>query len=154
MHNLLTLAGSERLKAKLHSLKTQDLARARNDLIQAREEGKLEENESYLHAQEQCRMIERRIDELSSIIESYEIFEGTPDTDRVGFGTTVTIENCDTEKRRIVTLVGEPESDIDLSLISITSPLGEVLLGATVGDTVDLVVPRGTTTYEIISIEA
>jgi transcription elongation factor GreA len=154
MNNLLTLAGSERLKAKLHSLKTRDLARARNDLILAREEGKLEENESYLHAQEQCRMIEKRIDELSDIIDSYEIFAGPIDTDHVGFGTTVTIENCDTETRRIVTLVGEPESDIDLGLISITSPLGEVLIGASVGDTVDLVAPRGTTTYEIISIES
>ena len=154
MHNLLTLAGAERLKAKLHALKTQDLARARNDLILAREEGKLEENESYLHAQDQCRMLEKRIDELSDIIDNYEIFEGPAPTDRVGFGTTVTIENCDTEKRRIVTLVGEPESDIDLGLISITSPLGEALLSATVGDTVDLVIPRGTTTYEIISIEA
>lgn len=154
MHNMLTLAGSDRLKAKLHALKTQDLARARNDLIQAREEGKLEENESYLHAQEHCRMLEKRIEELSSVIDSYQIFEGQIPTDRVGFGTTVTIENCDTGKQRVVTIVGEPESDIDLGLISITSPLGEALLGAVVGDSVDLVVPKGATTYEIISIES
>ena len=154
MHNMLTLAGSDRLKAKLHTLKTQDLARARNDLIMAREEGKLEENESYLHAQEQCRMIEKRIDELSNIIDSYEIFDGPSPTDSIGFGTTATIENCDTSRQRTVTLVGEPESDIDLGLISITSPLGEALLGATVGDTVEIHVPKGATTYEIISIES
>lgn len=152
MHNTLTPAGADRLRAKLQSLKANDHANAQAELIRAREEGKLEENEAYLHAQEQCRMVERRISEISTVLETYDILETPPPTDHIGFGSSALIEDADTEKRRNVTLVGEPEADIKLGCISITSPLGEVLMGARAGDTVDLVMPRGTTHYEIIEI--
>jgi len=152
MHNLLTPAGATRLQARLLKMQTQDLMKAQADVVQAREEGKLEENESYLHAQEQCRMIERRISELSSVLETYEVSNEQPLTSCVGFGSKVLIEDCDTEKQRWITLVGEPEADISIGCVSITSPLGEALLGAVEGDVVDLVVPKGTSQYEIIQI--
>lgn len=154
MHNLLTPAGAVRLQERLRKMQTQDLMKAQADVVQAREEGKLEENESYLHAQEQCRMIERRISELSSVLETYEVTDDPPLTSCVGFGSKVLIEDCDTEKQRWVTLVGEPEADISIGCVSITSPLGEALLGAVEGDVVDLTVPKGTTQYEIIKITA
>jgi transcription elongation GreA/GreB family factor len=154
MHNLLTPAGAVRLQARLRKMQTQDLMKAQADVVQAREEGKLEENESYLHAQEQCRMIERRISELSSVLETYEVTDDPPMISCVGFGSKVLIEDCNTEKQRWVTLVGEPEADISIGCVSITSPLGEALLGAVEGDVVDLVIPKGTTQYEIIQISA
>lgn len=154
MHNLLTPAGSIRLQERLRKMQTQDLMAAQAEVVSAREEGKLEENESYLHAQEHCRMIEHRISELSSILETYEVSNETPLTSCVGFGSKVLIEDCNTEKQRWVTLVGEPEADISIGCISITSPLGEALLGAVEGDVVDLAAPKGTTQYEIIQITA
>jgi transcription elongation GreA/GreB family factor len=152
MHNLLTPAGSIRLRERLRKMQTHDLMTAQDEVVRAREDGRLEENEAYLHAQEQCRMIERRISELSSILEDYEVTDEPPTTGYVGFGSKVLIEDCDTEKQRWVTLVGEPEADISIGCVSITSPLGEALLGAVPGDVVDLVIPRGTTQYEIIQI--
>lgn len=152
MNNLLTHDGAKRLREKLNSLKTNDQARAQEELIRAREEGKLEENEAYLHAQEQCRMIERRIAEISSVLETYQVIDAAATTDQIGFGSRALIEDCDTGRRREVTLVGEPEADIDIGCISITSPLGEALLGASVGDTVEFVIPKGTTNYEIVEI--
>ena len=154
MHNLLTPAGSIRLQERLRKMQTQDLMAAQAEVVSAREEGKLEENESYLHAQEHCRMIEHRISELSNILETYEVSNETPLTSCVGFGSKVLIEDCNTEKQRWVTLVGEPEADISIGCISITSPLGEALLGAVEGDVVDLAAPKGTTQYEIIQITA
>lgn len=154
MHNLLTPAGAARLQARLRKMQTQDLMAAQAEVVLAREEGKLEENESYLHAQEQCRMIERRISELSNVLETYEVTDESPTTSCVGFGSKVLIEDCDSEKQRWVTLVGEPEADISIGCVSITSPLGEALLGAVQGDVIDLVVPKGTTQYEIIQITA
>ena len=97
-------------------------------------------------------MVERRISELAEVLENYEINDEPPPTDRVGFGSKVLIEDCSSEKQRWVTLVGEPEADISIGCVSITSPLGESLLGAVPGDVVDLVIPRGTTQYEIIQI--
>lgn len=154
MHNLLTPAGATRLQERLRKMQMQDLMKAQADVVQAREEGKLEENESYLHAQEQCRMVERRIAELAEVLETYDVSDTPPPADRVGFGSKVLIEDCDTEKQRWVTLVGEPEADINIGCVSITSPLGEALLGAVQGDVVDLVVPKGTTQYEILQITA
>lgn len=154
MHNLLTPAGATRLQERLRKMQMQDLMKAQADVVQAREEGKLEENESYLHAQEQCRMVERRIAELAEVLETYDVSDTLPPADRVGFGSKVLIEDCDTEKQRWVTLVGEPEADINIGCVSITSPLGEALLGAVQGDVVDLVVPKGTTQYEILQITA
>lgn len=154
MHNLLTPVGASRLQDRLRKMQAQDLMAAQAEVVRAREEGKLEENESYLHAQEQCRMVERRIAELADILESYEISDAPPPVDSVGFGSKVLIEDCDTEKQRWVTLVGEPEADISIGCISITSPLGEALLGAVEGDVVDLAAPKGTTQYEIIQISA
>lgn len=152
MHNMLTRDGADRLRAKLVSLKVNDQAKAQAELIRAREEGKLEENESYLHAQEQCRMIERRISEISNVLDTYSILDMSPPNDQIGFGSRALIEDCDTGRRREVTLVGEPEADIDIGCISITSPLGAALLGAQVGDTVEFIIPKGTTNYEIVEI--
>lgn len=154
MYNLLTSAGMERLKSRLHDLKMKDLARAQEEVVRSRDEGKLEENEAYLHAQEHYKMVERRIAELSQVVDGYDVFVGTPRTDRVDFGSTVLVEDLDTRRQRKITLVGEPEADIKLGSISITSPLGGSLLGAVVGDVVEVVVPRGTMKYEIIEITA
>jgi transcription elongation GreA/GreB family factor len=152
MNNVLTKSGSTRLQARLNTLKTFDLAQAREELIRSREDGRLEENEGYLHAQEQCRIIERRVSELAEILSTYEVTEEIPPTGYIGFGSTATIEDVDDEKRRTVTLVGEPEADFSLGLVSVTSPLGEALLGAKVGDVVDVVLPRGNVQYEILNI--
>jgi transcription elongation factor GreA len=152
MYNLLTSAGMERLKVRLHDLKMKDLARAQEEVVRSRDEGKLEENESYLHAQENYKMVERRIAELSDVVDNYEVFLATPSTDHVGFGSTVLVEDTETQKQRRITLVGEPEADIKLGSISITSPLGSALMGAVVGDVVEVVVPRGQMKYEVIEI--
>lgn len=152
MNNVLTKSGAARLRTRLNTLKSVDLARAQEELIRSREDGRLEENEGYLHAQEQCRIIERRVTELAEVLDTYEVTESLPPSDHVGFGSTVTIEDVEDEKKRKVTLVGEPEADINLGLISITSPLGEALLGAKTGDVVDVTLPRGVVQYEILSI--
>jgi transcription elongation factor GreA len=154
MYNLLTSAGMARLKGRLHELKTQDLARAQAEVIHSREEGKLEENESYLHAQENCKMVERRISELADVIENYEVSLERPPCDHAGFGSTLLIEDTESGKQRRVTLVGEPEADIKLGSISITSPLGSALMGAVEGDTVEVQVPKGMMKYEILEITA
>lgn len=152
MYNLLTRAGMTRLQERLHKMQTHDLAAAQAEVVRAREEGKLEENEAYMHAQEHCRMVERRVAELSDVVKNYEVLGAPPPTDRVGFGSKVLIEDCSTEKQRWVTIVGEPEADLSLGCISITSPLGEALLGGAPGEVIDLVVPKGATQYEIIQI--
>ena len=152
MNNLLTAAGMERLRNRLNTLQSRDLVNAQNEVVNARSEGKLEENEAYLHALGQLNMVEHRIADLTNAISTHEVVSFPPPTDHIGFGSTALIEDLKSEVQRKVTLVGEPEADINLGMISITSPLGEALMGASVGDVVDLVLPKGTTQYEVIEI--
>ena len=154
MSNLITRRGFERLEASLRKMKGEGLRKAQENVNNAREEGRLEENEGYLHAQEQCRMLEGRIAELEATIASLEIFEGPVSTDVVGFCSYAAIEEIETGKRRTVQLVSEHEANINAGLLSATSPLGNCLLGAAVDDEVELTTPRGTTTYRILEITA
>ena len=47
---------------------------------------------------------------------------------------------------------GEEEADIDLGLISITSPLAKALIGKETDDTVEVHAPGGIVEYEILEI--
>jgi transcription elongation factor GreA len=154
MSNFITRRGFEKLEASLYKLKGEGLRKAQEQVNDAREEGRLEENEGYLHAQEQCRMIEGRIAELESLVSSVEIFEGPASSDVVGFCSLVTIEDVDNSRKRTIQLVNEIEANVNSGSISITSPLGSCLVGSVVGDEVELTTPRGTTTYQILEIAA
>lgn len=154
MRKQLTQAGMERLRQRLNIIKSQDMMRAQEEVVRARDEGKLEENESYLHALEQFKMVERRAADLNEVLTAYEVSTETPPTSHVGFGSTVLVEDVDTGRQKKLTLVGEPEADLSQGTISITSPLGSSLLGSTVGDLIEVNVPKGITKYEIIQITA
>lgn len=154
MRKQLTQAGMDRLRQRLNTIKTNDLMRAQEEVIRSRDEGKLEENETYLHALEQFKMVERRAADLTEVLSAYEVATETPPTSHVGFGSTVVVEDVDTGRQKTLTLVGEPEADLNLGTISVTSPLGSSLLGSTVGDLVEVSVPKGVTKYEIVQITA
>ncbi len=154
MSNFITRRGFEKLESSLYKLKGEGLRKAQEQVNAAREEGRLEENEGYLHAQEQCRMIEGRIAELESLVSSVEIFEGPASSDVVGFCSLVTIEDVDNGRKRTIQLVNEIEANVNNGSISITSPLGSCLVGSVGGDEVELTTPRGTTTYQILEISA
>jgi transcription elongation factor GreA len=154
MRKQLTPAGMARLQQRLNIIKTQDLLKAQEEVVRSRDEGKLEENESYLQALEQFKMVERRVAELNSVLKAYEVSTEAPPTSHVGFGSTVMVEDVDSGRQKTLTLVGEPEADLSLGTVSITSPIGSSLLGATVGDLVEVGAPKGITRYEVLQITA
>lgn len=59
-----------------------------------------------------------------------------PNGTAVAFGTRVTVEQAN--RRRTVTLVGHDEADPGSGSISFGSPLGRALMGAEVGDEVEV----------------
>ena len=73
--------------------------------------------------------------------------------DEVNFGCIVTVIDDDTEKKFIYKLVSEYEADLEKNEISIESPVGKALLGKKIGDTVEIKIPAGIKTYEIINLE-
>jgi transcription elongation factor GreA len=73
-------------------------------------------------------------------------------SDKVIFGSTVTIEDIHTGKSIQHQLVGPFESDISQNTISVTSPIGKALIGKSMGDGVTVQTPGGIREFEIVNI--
>ena len=65
---------------------------------------------------------------------------------------TVKIKNLKTKAVMTYTLVPETEADLKKGKISVTSPIAQGLLGKEVGDKVEIAVPAGTITVEVMEI--
>ena len=151
--NYITQAGHDTISKQIKILHSVDIANAIKDIERARENGRLDENEEFHQAMSLKEQIENRISELKNSLSKCKIFSGVISTDTVGFGSCVTIKDAN-DKERSLTLVGSLETDALAGRISTASPIGSELLGHIVGDIVDVEIPTGFVTYEIISITA
>ena len=108
------------------------------------EHGDLRENSEYKSALERQQFVQARLNHLTrrraelSKIDLAEI-----PSDRVGFGSRVTVKDLKTKDQETYTLVFGDFIDLDTGQISLASPLGQTLLGRRVGDEVALTLPRG-----------
>ncbi len=150
----LTLKGSERLRIELRRLKTEDRPRVIQAIAEARAHGDLSENAEYHAAREQQGFIEGRIKQIEHDLSHCEIIDVShiPRTDKVVFGATVHLEDQDGGAEVVFQIVGEPEADVRLGLISITSPIARALVGKSEGDVVDVSVPGGARAFEIVAV--
>lgn len=71
----------------------------------------------------------------------------------VKFGAKVELVDEDTEEETTYQVVGPIEADINAGRISTTSPIGRALIGKSVGDSVEVTVPGGTKSYEILKVD-
>ena len=150
----LTMKGSEKLRAELRRLKTEDRPRVIQAIAEARAHGDLSENAEYHAAREQQGFIEGRIKYIEHELSHCEIIDVAhlPASVRVVFGATVILEDQDGGAEVAFQIVGEAEADVRLGLISITSPIARALVGKSEGDVVDVAVPGGTRAFEIVTI--
>jgi len=117
------------------------------------EHGDLRENSEYKAALERQQFVQarlghltRRLGELSSIDP-----EHIP-SDRVGFGSRVTVEDAKTGERDKYALVFGDDIDIEGGQISMASPIGRALLGKKVGEEATLTLPRGERTLKVVEL--
>jgi len=149
----ITKAGLERLKAELNHLRTVERPQNVRDIEEARGHGDLSENADYDAAKQRQGFIEAQMGVLSDKISRAQVIDPAKiKGDRVVFGVTVDLLNCDTEEEISYTLVGEEESDASAGIISVTSPVGRALLGKEEGDVAEVRAPRGVIEYEILAI--
>ena len=64
----------------------------------------------------------------------------------------MTVENVDDGKQTTYRIVGEDEADISKNLISYKTPIAKGLLGKTVDDEIEIHIPKGTVTYDVIEV--
>jgi transcription elongation factor GreA len=150
----LTAKGAEKLRLELRRLKSEDRPRVIQAIAEARAHGDLSENAEYHAAREQQGFIEGRIKQLEHDLSHCEILDvaHAPQTGKVVFGATVHLEDLDDGSEVVFQIVGEPEADVRLGLISITSPIARALVGKSEGDEVDVAVPGGMRAFEIVAV--
>jgi len=108
------------------------------------EHGDLRENSEYKSALERQQFVQARLNHLTKRYgELSKIDLSEIPTDRVGFGSRVTVLDLRTREEETYTLVFGDYIDIDGGQISVASPLGQTLLGKQTGDKVSLQLPRG-----------
>ena len=108
------------------------------------EHGDLRENSEYKSALERQQFVQARLNHLTKRYgELSKIDLSEVPSDRVGFGSRVTVVDLRTKEEETYTLVFGDYIDIDSGQISVASPLGQTLIGKKPGDKVSLQLPRG-----------
>jgi transcription elongation factor GreA len=153
--NPITKEGEILLRDELKKLKTEDRPRIIEDIATAREFGDLKENAEYHAAKEQQSLTEARIRDIESKLSSSQVIDilKMNPSDKVIFGTTVTVFNSELEKSMTYKIVGEDEADASKGMISFASPLARQLMGKFEDDVVKVEAPGGLTEYEIEKVE-
>jgi transcription elongation factor GreA len=151
----LTKNGAERLRGELKKLKSEARPRVIQAIAEARAHGDLSENAEYHAAREQQSFIEGRIKDIEAHLSNSEIIDVSAIAagDKVVFGATVDLEDQDDGGKVVYQIVGDAEADIKAGLISVSSPIARALVGKNEGDTVDVVAPNGTRSYEIVGVK-
>lgn len=152
--NILTYAGLKRYEDELHELKVVKRKEVAQKIKEAREQGDLSENAEYDAAKDEQRDIEARIEELEKILKNVEVVvEEEVNLDKINIGCKVKIHDIVDDEDLDYWIVGSTEANSLEGKISNESPVGRALIGAKVGDTVQIETQAGTFSYKVLEIE-
>ena len=117
--------------------------------------GDLSENSEYDEAKNEQGKLYSRIAELEEILLHAVIVDDSEvDSDKISIGCRVTVTNLDNGKELpAYKIVGSQEADVMSRAVSEDSPFGKALMGARVGDEVNVEAPRGMIRYRVEKIE-
>ena len=141
----MTPEGHKKLSETLKYLKEVVRPQIVRDIEEARAHGDLSENSEYEDAKERQSLTEGRIRDMESKLAASEVIDVTKmqPSERVVFGTTVMVEDVETEEESRYRIVGEDESDVKSGLISVLSPIARALIGQEIDDEVTVRAPGG-----------
>ncbi|NQS71906.1 MAG: transcription elongation factor GreA [Desulfobulbaceae bacterium] len=149
----MSVTGSRQLREELERLERVERHEIIKAIETARAHGDLSENAEYHAAKERQGMVEGRILSLKDKLSRAEIIDcSTVRTDRIVFGTVITLFDVLTECEVTYQILGPEEVDVKNGAISFLSPLGKALLGKEEEDEVVVKTPGGLREYEVISI--
>jgi len=152
-YNYLTKDGFDRLMNELEDLRTRGRAEAARAIADARDKGDLAENAEYHAAKDEQGMLELKISELERTLSNARVLDASQiDTSHVVLLAKVTIKNLKNNSKLTYQLVSETEADLKAKKISVGSPMGQGLLGKSVGDVASVDTPAGKMQFEILEI--
>ena len=151
----ITINGLEKLKEELIFLKEKKRPEIVAAIAEARSHGDLKENAEYHAAKEQQSHSEGRIQEINDIIARANVIDITKYTndDKVIFGSTVYLENLDTNEKLEYKIVGKDEANLKKKLIYFKSPIGKGLIGKNKSDLVEINTPSGVKNFAIKDVK-
>ncbi|MFQ6777937.1 MAG: transcription elongation factor GreA [Alphaproteobacteria bacterium] len=148
----ISRAGFDKLIAELKDLKEVQRPEILKVVQWARSLGDLSENADYSAAKEKQRQIDKRIQEIESVIGNAQVIDiDSLSGNRVVFGAKVVAEDEDGNRMQC-RILSDVESDGKL-VISCTSPVGRAMIGRCVGDTCVVKLPSGEKELEIIEVK-
>lgn len=146
---VLTEEGLQKIKAELIGLKERRkmvIARIQT----AKEFGDLSENAEYDDARNEQSFVEGRLQELDDMVKRAKVVSKKHGAGAIGLGSSVTV-TCEGDEE-VYELVGANESDPLTGKISIDSPTGKALMGASKGETVVVATPGGKLEYKVTNV--
>lgn len=150
----VTKEGLEELKNEFNELKDEKRPQVLERVSQARAMGDLAENSEYTAAREELSLIDGRIEELGELLKKVTLIEekhSGKDSGKVQMGSVVTV--AVNGKKEMFTVVGEWEADPHEKKISHESPLGQALMGKSIGQKIEVEAPAGKIHYTITGIK-
>ncbi|MBT3993827.1 MAG: transcription elongation factor GreA [Gammaproteobacteria bacterium] len=152
---VMTINGQSSLRDELKKLKSEDRPNIIKEIAKAREFGDLKENAEYHAAKEKQSFIEGRIKDIDSKLSNAQVIDVTTlnVTDKVVFGSTVSLCNLDDNSEITYKIVGEDESNIESGLLSYKAPLAKAIMGKNINDLIEFNMMDTQKNFEIIKIE-
>ncbi len=151
----ITVSGLKDLKSELEDLKNVKRPKVVEAIAEARSHGDLKENAEYHAAKEQQALIESRVITINDLIARANVIDVTKieNDGKVIFGSSVKVQDLETDKKITYRLVGQDEADIKKNLVFFRSPIGIALIGKNKGEMVTVNTPSGERNFEILNVE-
>jgi transcription elongation factor GreA len=142
------------LEKELQDMKMNGRKEIAAKIAEARAHGDLSENAEYDAAKEEQGLFELKISKIEDVLSRARVIVTSKmPTDEVHLLSNVKIKNLKTKKVFEYLLVSPEEADFQAGKISVTSPVGQGLMGAKVGSKVQVKAPAGLMDFEILEIK-
>lgn len=151
----ITREGYDKILAEIKHLEEVVMPKISEAIADARSEGDLKENAEYHGQREEQGRVQAKIYQLNAKLAGcYVVDKADMPKGVVTFGSTVTIKDIDLDEEETYEFVGPGEEDYDGPIMKIltTSPIAVALMHKKVGDKVEITLPRGSMTVEVIKI--
>ncbi|MFH1033930.1 MAG: transcription elongation factor GreA [Pseudomonadota bacterium] len=150
---LITRQGHQRLLQELEQLRKVELPKNVQAIAEARAHGDLSENAEFHAAKERQSIIAAKMADIESILANTEVVDPLPTPNgRVVFGAKVKIYDAEADEECQYQIVGQAEGDASCGRVSLSSPIGQALIGHEEGDEVRFKTPGGMRVLEIVEI--
>ena len=154
MSSYVTQEGLDRMKSELERLEKEERPKVIQQIAEARDKGDLSENAEYDAAKEAQGLLEMKIAKLQEAIATSKVVDASQlDTSKISILMTVSLKNNATKQEQKFPLVPDNESDLSKGKISVNTPIAKGLLGKSVGETADIILPNGNKlSFEVLEI--